>query len=188
MESSCCTATTRAGGCRAGMTDGYVELHCHSAFSLLDGASLPEALVERAAELKYPALALTDHDELGGAVRFAQMGSELGVRAIIGAEISVEPRATPLGVGRMALEVGRARQAHDASLPTPHGGAHHLVLLAETREGYGNLSTLITKARMQRARGEPSVDLDTIAQHAKGLFALTGCPRGWVPALAAAGD
>ena len=65
---------------------------------------------------------------------------------------------------------------------------HHLVLLAETREGYGNLSTLITLARMQSARGEPSVDLDTVARHAKGLFALTGCPRGWVPSLAARGD
>jgi error-prone DNA polymerase len=134
----------------------YVELHCHSAFSMLDGAALPESLVQRAKELGYPALALTDHDELGGAVRFAQAGSELGVGAIIGAEITV--------------------------------GGHHLVLLAETREGYGNLSTLITRARMNNTRGEPSVDLDTLARHATGLFALTGCPRGWVPSLAAAGD
>ena len=135
---------------------GYVELHCHSAFSLLDGAALPEMLVARAAELGYPSLALTDHDELGGAVRFAQAASEVGVQGIIGAELTTS--------------------------------SHHIVLLAETREGYGNLSTLVTLARMQRARGEPSVDLDTLARHAGGLFALTGCPRGWVPSLVAAGD
>jgi error-prone DNA polymerase len=139
------------------MTDpAYVELHCHSAFSLLDGAALPETLVERAAQLGYPALALTDHDDLGGAVRFAQAAEEHRIGGIIGGEITV--------------------------------GAHHIVLLAENREGYGNLSTLITLGRMRQSRGEPSVDLDTLARHAAGLFALTGCPRGWVPSLAASGD
>ena len=64
----------------------------------------------------------------------------------------------------------------------------HLVLLAETREGYGNLSTLITRARMENPRGEPCVSLELLAQHASGLFALTGCPRGWVPSLVAARD
>jgi error-prone DNA polymerase len=135
------------------MTESYVELHCHSAFSLLDGAALPETLIARAKELGYPAVALTDHDELGGAVRFAQAGSEVGIGAIIGAELTV--------------------------------GTHHLVLLAETREGYGNLSHMITLARMHQPRGEPRIDLDTLARHAAGLFALTGCPRGWVPSLVA---
>ncbi|HMC53545.1 MAG TPA: PHP domain-containing protein, partial [Gemmatimonadaceae bacterium] len=150
----------------SGVVSDYVELHCHSAFSLLDGAALPEVLVARAAELRYPALALTDHDELGGTVRFAQAASEVGIGAIIGAEltISIEPFSA-------AAE-----------------NLHHLVLLAETREGYGNLSTLVTLARMQRPRGEPGVDLDTLARHSSGLFALTGCPRGWVPSLAAVGD
>src|SRR5262245_9145599 len=134
----------------------YIELHCHSCFSLLDGAALPEALVARAVELGYPALALTDHDELGGTVRFAQATSEMGLGGIIGAEVTM--------------------------------GANHIVLLAETREGYGNLSTLITHARMHNARGEPSITLDLLAQHAKGLFALTGCPRGWVPSLVAGGQ
>jgi error-prone DNA polymerase len=140
------------------MTDrsDYVELHCHSAFSMLDGAALPETLVERAKELGYPALALTDHDELGGAVRFAQSADEHGIAGIIGAELTVRD--------------------------------HHLVLLAENREGYGNLSTLITLGRMNSTRGTPSVDLDTVARHAAGLFALTGCPRGLVPSLAASGD
>jgi error-prone DNA polymerase len=105
----------------------YVELHCHSAFSLLDGASPPEALVARAVALRYPALALTDRDELGGAVRFAVAAKEAGLAGIIGAEITMEA-----------------------------GG---LVLLAESAEGYANLSTLVTRGRMDAARGTPRVSL-----------------------------
>ena len=139
----------------------YVELHCHSAFSLLDGASHPEELVDRAVELGYHALAITDHDELGGIVAFAQAGEGDALECIIGAEITVEG---------------------DGGVP------HHLVLLAEDRTGYGNLSTMITRARMDCPRGRPSLPLDTVAAHAKGLFALTGCLRGLVPRRLRAGD
>ena len=144
---------------------GYVELHCHSAYSLLDGASHPDALVARAHRLGFPALALTDHDELGGAVAFAQAADDVGLGGIIGAEITVR---------------------HET--PPPDAGDSHLVLLAESREGYANLSTIITRARMESGRGQPGVSLDVVAQHAAGLFALTGCPRGWVPRLVARGD
>ena len=147
---------------------------------MLDGAALPETLMARAAQLGYPALALTDHDELGGAVRFAQAGDELGIGAIIGAEITIHG-------GERKAESGERGGYPVSDIRYPQF-TNHLVLLAETREGYGNLSTLITLARMRSARGEPSVDLDTLAQHASGLFALTGCPRGWVPTLAATGD
>jgi len=139
----------------------YVELHCHSAFSLLDGASHPDELVDRAIELGYHALALTDHDELGGIVAFAQAGDGGTLECLIGSEITVRG---------------------DGGMP------HHLVLLAEDRTGYGNLSTLITRARMDCDRGRPSLSLDTVAAHAKGLFALTGCPRGLVPRRLIAGD
>ncbi len=152
---------------RAGVVrlSDYVELHCHSAFSLLDGASPPEALVARAKTLGYGALALTDHDELGGIVAFAQAAREAEVDGLVGAELTVEVDA-------------------------PDGAAPwrtHLVLLAEDREGYGNLSMLITRARMERPRGRAAVPLDLVARHARGLFALTGCPRGWVPRLLARG-
>ena len=152
-------------------TSEYVELHCHSAFSLLDGAALPETLVERAAELGYPALALTDHNDLGGAVRFGDAAAEAGIKAIIGAEITFSAAQ---------LRSSAARAARGFTY-------HHIVLLAQDRVGYGNLSTLITLGRSQ-ARGEPCVSLDTLAKHSNGLFALTGCPRGWVPSLAASGD
>ncbi len=142
----------------------YAELHCHSCFSLLDGAALPELLVARATELGLAALALTDHDELGGAVRFATAARDAGLAGLIGAELTV------------AVDMG-----DEAPLLT------HLPLLAESREGYANLSTLITLARQGSPRGEPHVSLDLLSSHTAGLFALTGCPRGWVASLAARG-
>jgi error-prone DNA polymerase len=138
----------------------YIELHCHSVFSLLEGASEPEALLSRAKALGMTGLALTDRDDLGGAVRFAQAAKELGLTGILGAELS------------LAID----------DVPAP------IVLLAETREGYGNIASLITRARMDHPRGEPQVSLDTLARHARGIFALTGGPRGWVPARVAAGE
>src|ERR671936_900940 len=79
--------STRVGHGKRRMS--YVELHCHSAYSFLDGASLPEELVVRAAELGYPALALTDHDGVYGSLEFAHAAKHLGVRAITGAEVTL---------------------------------------------------------------------------------------------------
>ena len=139
----------------------YVELHCHSAFSLLDGASAPEELVARAVITGQSAIALTDHDELGGAVRFAQAADAAGIAGIIGAELTVQS----------------------------DGLLQHLTLLATSRTGYGNLSTLITRARMDVPdRGAPSVPLALLAQHSTGLYALSGCPRGAIPQALAAGN
>ena len=146
----------------------YAELHAHTAFSLLDGAALPEPLVARAKELGLAALAITDHDELGGIVRFATAAREVELPAIIGAELTVT--ITPNGGGGEPLVT-------------------HLPLLAESHDGYANLATLVTLARQDVAhRGVPRVTLDQLAAHAAGLFALTGCPRGWVPTLASRGD
>ena len=150
----------------------YAELHCHSTFSLLDGASDPERLVERAVELGMPALALTDHDDLGGAVRFATAARAAGIAGIIGAELTLE-----------TAEGGRqtADTAASSAVRRPPSAVTHLVLLAESHTGYSNLSSLITRARMDHPRGTPRVSLDTLAQHADGLYALTGCTRGAVP-------
>jgi error-prone DNA polymerase len=139
----------------------YVELHCHSAFSLLDGASAPEELIGRAVVAGQAALALTDHDELGGAVRFAQAADAAGIAGIIGAELTVHAE----------------------------GALQHLTLLATSRTGYGNLCTLLTRARMDvPERGAPAVPFALLAQHATGLFALSGCPRGAIPQALAAGN
>ena len=139
----------------------YVELHCHSAFSLLDGASAPEELIARAVITGQSAIALTDHDELGGTVRFAQAADAAGIAGIIGGELTVQS----------------------------DGRLQHLTLLATSRTGYGNLSTLITRARMDAPdRGAPSVPFDLLAKHSDGLYALSGCPRGAVPQALAAGN
>jgi error-prone DNA polymerase len=134
----------------------YVELHCHSAFSLGDGGSTPEALAARAAELGYTALALTDHDDLGGAIRFARACEREEIRPIHGAELTLE----------------------DGS---------HLTLLVQDARGWRNLSSLITQGRMGGARGESRVALARVLERAGGLIALSGCPRGRIPALLAAG-
>jgi error-prone DNA polymerase len=130
----------------------YTELHCHSGFSLGDGASTPEALAARAAVLGYGALALTDHDDLGGMVRFSRACEEAGVRPIPGVELTLE----------------------DGS---------HLTLLAEDEAGWRNLASLVTHGRTENPRGEPRVPVDALAARAAGVVALSGCPRGRVPAL-----
>src|SRR5919199_6520148 len=97
------------------MTRGYVELHCHSAYSFLDGASLPAELVVRSLELGYDALALTDLDGVSGSLEFAHAAKALGLRAITGAEVTLKPDP-----------------------PT------HVTLLVETPKGYANLCRLLT--------------------------------------------
>ncbi len=146
----------------ARVAPAYVELHCRSAFSLLDGASLPEMLVARALAVGLPGLALTDRHDLGGVVRFAEAAREAGLAGIVGAELDV---------------------AWDDDL----SDAAPLVLLAESRAGYANVSTLVTRARMERPRGRPCVSFAELAAHAGGVYALTGGPRGRVPALLAHG-
>ena len=83
----------------------YVELHCHSGFSLLDGASNPEELVRHAARIGMPAVALTDHDDLGGAVRWAEAGREHGVAALIGLEPTIQ-HDRPMGPSHPTLLAG----------------------------------------------------------------------------------
>ncbi len=158
---------------------GYIELHCHSCFSLLDGAASPEGLVDRARELGQRTLALTDHADLGGAVRFSGAGRARGVETIIGAELDImvaSERSTVNGT------------VHPNPFTVHRSPFTSLVLLAQSRTGYANISTLITRARMDCPRGEPAVPLDLLARHADGVTALTGGPRGWVPSLLAAGD
>ena len=157
----------------------YAELHCHSTFSLLDGASDPERLVERAVEAGLHALALTDHDDVGGAVRFSTAARTAGLVAIQGAEITVDV-PLPTGLGLAAAEALPGRVLGEDGVPRLRT---HIVCLVESREGWGNLCTLITRARLDHPRGEPRVTLDQLVAHTGGLFALTGCPRGWVPQL-----
>jgi len=137
------------------MTD-YAELHLHSCWSLLEGASSPLELVLRARELGYEALALTDHDGLYGAMEFAQCARAWGIRPITGAEVTLE-------------------------------SGHHLTLLCESQRGYANLCRLLSHAHLTHEKGQPALAPETLARHADGLIALSGCRRGEVPSLVAEG-
>ncbi len=139
----------------------YAELHAHSAYSFLDGASTPEELVEEAARLDLRALALTDHDGLYGAVRFAEAAAELDVRTVFGAELS-------LGSG------ARTEQ------PDPPGP--HLLVLARGPEGYRRLSRQLAAAHLAGGeKGKPRYDFDALTEAAGGHWhILTGCRKGHV--------
>src|SRR5919109_1007673 len=115
----------------------YVELHCHSAYSFLDGASLPEELAIRAAELGYDALALTDHDGVYGSLEFARTAQHFGLRAITGAEVTVS------GVGSTVPP--RSAGAGFAGAGAGTAGSH-VTLLVETPRGYANLCRILTEA------------------------------------------
>src|ERR1700742_390401 len=139
----------------------YAELHAHSAFSFLDGASTPEELVEEAARLDLRALALTDHDGLYGAVRFAEAAAELDMSTVFGAELS-------LGSG------ARTDQ------PDPPGP--HLLVLARGPEGYRRLSRQLAAAHLDGGeKGKPRYDFDALTEAAGGHWhILTGCRKGHV--------
>ncbi|WP_297595191.1 error-prone DNA polymerase [Mycobacterium sp.] len=139
----------------------YAELHAHSAFSFLDGASTPEELVEEAARLGLRALALTDHDGLYGAVRFAEAAAELDMRTVFGAELS-------LGC--------------EARTERPDPAGPHLLVLARGPEGYRRLSRQLAAAHLAGGeKGKPRYDFDALTTAAGGHWhILTGCRKGHV--------
>ncbi|HEX6971944.1 MAG TPA: DNA polymerase III subunit alpha, partial [Limnochordia bacterium] len=136
---------------------------CHSAYSFLDGASLPEELVLQAHALGYRALALTDHDGLYGSMAFAQEAKAWGIQPITGAEVTLE----------LGADQGTKRA--------------HLTLLAESPVGYANLCRLLSHAHLSHPKGEPALDWKTLSEHTAGLIALSGCRRGEIAQLIDAG-
>ena len=146
----------------------YAELHAHSAFSFLDGASTPEALVEEAARLGLRAIALTDHDGLYGVVRFAEAAAELNMATVFGAELSLSDTC---------------RTEH----PDPPGP--HLLVLARGPEGYRRLSRQLAAAHLAGGRkGRPRYDYDALTEAAGGHWhILTGCRKGHVRQALSAG-
>jgi len=139
----------------------YAELHAHSAFSFLDGASTPEELVSEAARLGLRAIALTDHDGLYGVVRFAEAARELGMRTVFGAELSLSDTSRT-----------------DVSDPP----GPHLLVLARGPEGYRRLSRQIAAAHLAGGeKGKPRYDYDSLTEAAGGHWhILTGCRKGHV--------
>jgi error-prone DNA polymerase len=137
----------------------YIELHVASAFSFLQGASLPEALVDRAAELGYSALALLDRDGVYGLPRFHKAALAAGIRPIVGAELTIGGAGEAGGVGRAGI---------------PPFQPFVLPVLCESAEGYRNLCRLITRMKMRAPKGEGALGLDELDGSTAGLVALAG--------------
>ena len=142
----------------------YAELHLHTAYSFLDGASQPEELVQRATELGYRALAVTDHDGLHGAMAFAQACASAGLRPITGVELTLRH-----------------------GLLDQDSGPVHLTLLAESGRGYANLCRLVTVAHRSSPRGDVALDPVVLDGHTDGLIVLSGCRSGEAARLVDAG-
>jgi error-prone DNA polymerase len=150
----------------------YIELHTASAFSFLDGASLPERLVERAVELGYPALALLDRDGVYGAPRFHVAAKKAGVRALIGAELTIR---TGAGAVRASPTVsGRSPRASPAAWSPHPPRLWRLPVLVASREGYRNLCRLVTRMKLEAPKGEGALALEDLDGQTAGLVALAG--------------
>jgi error-prone DNA polymerase len=161
----------------------YIELHAHSAFSFLDGASTPLELAEAAARFGYPAMALTDHDGVWGSMEFAHCAKGLDLRPITGAELSVrlphDPRVDgPKTQGGLEFSA-RQHRGSDGTVTR----VAHLTLLVEDGDGYRNLCRLLTAAHAHtrdntaRVAEAPWTTLEEVERHAAGLVCLSGCAR-----------
>jgi len=156
----------------------YVELHAHSAFSFLDGASTPLELAAAAAARGYPAFALTDHDGVWGSMEFAHACRGFGIRAITGAELTVRP-----GPAGPVSDRGLSLPGESSRSSPPAGRDVHVTLLVESEAGYRNLCRLLTAAHAHtrdntpRQAMQPWATLEQVEEHAEGLVCLSGCAR-----------
>ncbi|MEO6183572.1 MAG: DNA polymerase III subunit alpha, partial [Verrucomicrobiota bacterium] len=146
----------------------FVHLHLHTEYSLLDGACRLDKLMEKAHDLKFPALSITDHGVLYGAIDFYQAARKKGIKPIIGCEVYVAPgsrleKKTSGGGGRDVY--------------------NHLVLLAKDETGYQNLVKLATSAHLDGFYYKPRIDKEILAEHKEGLIALSGCLASEIPEL-----
>src|SRR5688572_23301475 len=137
----------------------FVHLHCHSHYSLLDGASEIGTLVKRAKELGMNGLALTDHGNLHGALEFYRKAKDAGINPIIGYEAYIAPGSR--------FEKKDAANSKEAS--------YHLTLLAKDRTGFNNLIKLASAASLEGFYYKPRIDKELLAAHHEGLICLSGC-------------
>ncbi len=143
----------------------FVHLHLHTEYSLLDGACRLDRLVDKAHELKFPALAITDHGAMHGVIDFYQAAREKGIKPIIGCEVYVAP-----GSRLDKKTSGGGRDVY-----------HHLLLLAKDATGYKNLIQLTTEAHLTGYYYKPRIDKELLAAHQDGLIAFSGCLASEVP-------
>jgi DNA polymerase III subunit alpha len=145
----------------------FVHLHLHTDYSMLDGACDVEKLCYRAKELGMPAVAMTDHGNIFGAVHFVNAAKAAGIKPIIGCELYV-----------------CKKDDHRIARTPPDGDTYnHLLVLAETDEGYRNLVKITSEASLHGFYYKPRVSKQFLAEHSKGLIALSGCLKGEIPEL-----
>ncbi|MES2477249.1 MAG: DNA polymerase III subunit alpha [Verrucomicrobiota bacterium] len=154
------------------MSASFVHLHLHTEFSLLDGMVRIKDLAKRAAELGMPAVAMTDHGNLYGAIKFYQECNKAGVKPIFGCEVYLAPEK----IDDKKEFVGRKASTH-------------LTLLAENNEGWNHLSKLVSRGNLEGLyKGEARVDRDALREFSKGVICLTGCISGPINEWLLAGD
>jgi DNA polymerase-3 subunit alpha len=142
----------------------FVHLHLHTDYSMLDGACDVEKLVQRAKELGMPAVAMTDHGNIFGAVHFVNAAKQAGVKPIVGCELYI-----------------CKKDDHNIERTPPEGDTYnHLLVLAENEEGYRNLTKITSEASLRGFYYKPRVSKNFLAEHSKGLIALSGCLKGEV--------
>jgi len=139
----------------------FVHLHVHTYYSLLDGAAPIDRLAARAKELRMPALAITDHGQLFGAIEFYETLSRVGIKPCIGCEVYLMPQGS--------------RHVKDVN---QKGALTHLTLLVKNREGYKNLCRIVSSSYLEGFYYKPRIDKEILQEHNGGLIVLSGCLKG----------
>src|SRR5436309_447553 len=146
--------------CKLMPRDSFVHLHLHTEYSLLDGSIRMKELMKKAAEFEMPAVAMTDHGNLFGAIEFYQEAQRIGVKPIVGCEVYVAPGS------------------HKDRPPSRRESAYHFTLLAENETGYRNLVKLVTAGHLDGFHYAPRIDKEMLAARSTGLIGLSGCLAG----------
>lgn len=141
----------------------FVHLHLHTEYSLLDGACRIKPLLEKAKELKMPALAITDHGAMYASIEFYSLAREMGIKPIIGCEVYLAPRS------------------RFDKTPQVDSSPFHLTLLAKNYEGYQNLIDLVSAGYIEGFYYKPRIDKELLAKRSSGLICLSGCIEGEIP-------
>src|SRR5579862_5740292 len=151
----------------------YIELHARSAFSFLEGSSLPEDLAGICARFQMPAMALLDTDGVYGAPRFHMAAKKLKIKAHIGGEVTCDFNQSTIKSQQSNIAPAQVRNRQSAI-----GNSFRLPLLVSSRSGYQNLCRLITKMKLRNKKGEGAVYKEELEEHAPGLICLTGGADG----------
>src|ERR1700719_2989928 len=152
-------------------TDSFVHLHLHTEYSLLDGAIRIPDLMKKVVDCGMPAVAMTDHGNMFGAIEFYQAAEKAGVKPIIGCEVYMAP-------GAMI----------DKSASSARDAAFHFTLLAKDLRGYSNLVNLVSAAPLEGFHYKPRIDKELLAKHSAGLIGMSACLKGEINVAIQAGD